>query len=362
MDRALAGRPARVAERGRRGRRQHPLAPVGGARRQSELDALALSANVIGRHQYRTGDVDAALAGQRRSHRAAASRRAGSTRPTSSRTRRPPSPTARAASDVASLDPGRRSTPATSSPRSSACPVAGPRDAARRWAVAFGSKLLVVEPLAMGSAAPALGRPVRLALTRARGHRCHQPGPGRRAGGRGRCAARTARSPGSRPARVRRGRVLRVDHRVRSAAVLLAGPYRWDALDIRGLRRRDQPRRHRLLPRAGRPAGELRASRRSWTSWRRSSASTRSSCDAGTSSPRATPWRRRAVGPDSAPARSLERLAAAPAVAAPRRSLPDDEGVGRRGRGLAGRPGARVGRRAASSRTARSRSSPAWST
>ena len=37
------------------------------------------------------------------------------------------------------------------------------------------------------------------------------------------------------------------------AAILSSGPYRWDAHEVRRLRRRDQPRRHRLVPRPGAP-------------------------------------------------------------------------------------------------------------
>ena len=90
----------------------------------------------------------------------------------------------------------------------------------------------------------------------ARGHGHDQP----RAGYADRAADRRRRrrgSPGSAPGWSSTRRVPEWTSRA-SARSSIAGPYRWQAWDMRASAS-DEPRRHRLLPRAGRAAGGVRA-------------------------------------------------------------------------------------------------------
>ena len=104
----------------------------------------------------------------------------------------------------------------------------------------------------------ALERPVRLALTRIEDFAASNPAPGEVIDARGGRHAPTATLTGV------RGRIV-LDRGSNDefgfealAAMLASGPYRWQARDVAVLRRADQPRRLRRLPRAGGAARRLR--------------------------------------------------------------------------------------------------------
>lgn len=224
-DAALA-RPRSTADDGEGIRNIH--SGVGGSE-DSSLDALPLSANVIGRHHYQRGDIEAAIDGSDlvvrhrfetpwvyqaylEPHAATAI------------------PTPDGGLDIAA------STQGTLYTRSQLAKIFGlpmHRITVRGTPLGggFGSKVVVAEPLAAG-AALALGRPVRLAMTRAEDILATNPAPGGvlevEAG-----ARRDGTLTGL------RGRVVFdagafSEWSIESiAAVLLTGPYRWGALDIR---------------------------------------------------------------------------------------------------------------------------------
>ena len=98
---------------------------------------------------------------------------------------------------------------------------------------AFGGKFALVEPLAVG-AALALRRPVRLVLTRTRGLPGDEPGLGAGDAPEGR-RTRGRHVHRDRGADDRRSRLeCRLGRRGHHAPLLVAGPYRWEAHDLRG--------------------------------------------------------------------------------------------------------------------------------
>ena len=190
---------------------------------------------------------------------------------------------------------------------------------------AFGSKIMVVEPLA-AAAALLLRRPVRLALTRREDMTMTNPAQATRIeleigadGGRPLHGAALAHG-------VRLGRLLRVDRREHRRdphrrAVSLAGVGR------QGLRRRDEPRRDGLVSRAGRAAGVVRAREPDRRHRNASSSSTRSRFVV------ATPWCRATSMVDGEPWVRLGTQEVLDAISEHplwkgRDSLPEGEGVG----------------------------------
>jgi CO/xanthine dehydrogenase Mo-binding subunit len=194
----------------------------------SELDALQLSPNVIGRHQYRQGDIEAAL-------------EASEIRIT----RRFETGWVYQAylePHVATVIPDgeggvdvRASTQGAFFARDKLADIFGlPHSKVRVTGTplggAFGSKLLVVDPIAMGLALR-LGRPVRLELTRAEDIAATNPAPGavmeveigaRRDGALTGLKARLVFDAGA----FSEWTIEFI------AAVLLPGPYRWEAMEI----------------------------------------------------------------------------------------------------------------------------------
>jgi CO/xanthine dehydrogenase Mo-binding subunit len=223
---APVARPRSAAEDGEGIRNIH--SSVGGSE-DSSLDALPLSPNVIGRHHYTSGDVEAAIGGsdlvvRRRFetpwiYQAYLEPHAATVTPTPD-----------GGLDVAT------STQGTLYTRSQLAKIFGipmARITVRGTPLGggFGSKVVVVEPIAAG-AALVLKRPVRLSLTRREDILATNPAPAGvievEAG-----ARRDGTLTGL------RGRVV-FDSGAFSewsiesiAAVLLTGPYRWEALDIR---------------------------------------------------------------------------------------------------------------------------------
>jgi CO/xanthine dehydrogenase Mo-binding subunit len=199
-----------------------------GAADASDLDALPLSDNVIGRHRYRRGDIDAVLAASevriaRRFdtgwvYQAYLEPHAATAIPDDEggvEVRASTQGTFFARdklADIFGLSPARVQVTGT--------PLGG----------AFGSKLLVAEPIAMG-AALRLGRPVRLELTRAEDIAATNPAPGAvlevEAG------ARTDGTLTGLKARLVFDAGAWSEWTIETiGAVLLTGPYRWDAIDI----------------------------------------------------------------------------------------------------------------------------------
>ncbi len=193
------------------------------------LDALPLSANVIGRHHFRRGDIQAALDGSATvaSHRfetpwvyqAYLEPHSATVTPTAD------GGLVVAASTQGTLYTRDQLAKIYGIPRSRitvrGTPLGG----------GFGSKVVLVEPIAAG-AALATGRPVRLTLTRQEDMLATNPAPGAvlevEAG---------ARADGTLTGL--RGRLVFdagafSEWTIESiAGVLLTGPYRWEALDIR---------------------------------------------------------------------------------------------------------------------------------
>jgi CO/xanthine dehydrogenase Mo-binding subunit len=223
---APVARPRGTAEDGEGIRNIHSGVAGGD---DSSLDALPLSANVIGRHHYRRGDVEAALDGSdvivsRRFetpwvYQAYLEPHAATVSPT------PDGGLVIAASTQGTLYTRDQLSKIYGIPRSRitvrGTPLGG----------GFGSKVVLVEPIAAG-AALVTGRPVRLALTRHEDILATNPAPGAvlevEAG-----ARRDGTFTGL------RGRLV-FDSGAFSewtiesiAGVLLTGPYRWEALDIR---------------------------------------------------------------------------------------------------------------------------------
>ena len=201
---------------------------VGGSD-DSTLDSLPLSANVIGRHHHQQGDIDAAIDGSDLVVR-----------------RRFETPwvyqaylETHAATAIPTPDGGldiAASTQGTAYTRSQLAKIYGlpmSRITVRGTPIGggFGSKVVIAEPLVAG-AALALKRPVRLSMTRSEDLLATNPAPGGvvevEAG-----ARRDGTLTGL------RGRIV-FDSGAFSewtiesiVAVLLTGPYRWQALDIR---------------------------------------------------------------------------------------------------------------------------------
>jgi len=223
---APVARPRAQADDGEGIRNIHSA--VGGSE-DSSLDALSLSPNVIGRHHYTRGDIDSAIDGSDLVVR-----------------RRFETPwvyqaylETHAATAIPTPDGGLEiasSTQGTAYTRSQLAKIYGlpmSRITVRGTPLGggFGSKVVVAEPLAAG-AALVLKRPVRLSLTRTEDILATNPAPGGvvevEAG-----ARRDGTLTGL------RGRIV-FDSGAFSewtiesiVAVLLTGPYEWEALDIR---------------------------------------------------------------------------------------------------------------------------------
>jgi CO/xanthine dehydrogenase Mo-binding subunit len=195
----------------------------------ADLDALPLSANVIGRHHYRAGDVDAAL----ETSDAVIERRFET--PWIYQSYLEPHvataiPRPDGTLEVVASTQGTLYTRGQLS-RIFGLPLSRVTVRGTPPGGAFGSKVLVAEPLAAG-AALALGRPVRLALTRREDMLATNPlGSGileveagaRRDGTLTGLRGRLVFDAGSFS-----------EWTIESiAAVLLTGPYRWEAHDIR---------------------------------------------------------------------------------------------------------------------------------
>ena len=196
----------------------------------AETEAEDVSANVVARTRYREGDAGAALAASDAVVERPASRRAGCTRPTSSR-RRPRRASSRTASSSSRRARRRASSPATGSRRSSVSRGRGCESCRRRSGGGFGGKLLLIEPLAAG-AALALRRPVRLSMTRSEDFLAGNPNPGGfielEIGG-----MRSGELTGL-SARVVFERGMLAGWGIEGiAATLLGGVYRWPAFDVR---------------------------------------------------------------------------------------------------------------------------------
>ena len=283
--RATAGRGgAHARRRRRRGRRRGGA--LGQRRRPPAADRAATST--------------AALAGADRASPPAASARAGSTRPTSSRSRRwrGSSPTARS-SCSSSTQGAFMAAPALAD--CSACRSTASACRPAPLGGAFGGKLMISEPLA-AAAALTLKRPVRLVFGRSEDFAAANPAPGqlidlelgatrdgdadrdprpdrrrpRRAGGDGRrddrhdALRRAVPLARARPDRARRGHQPRQRGRLPRAGRAAGG--------VRG-RDADRPARGRAGARPDRAAAAERAARRATTAstGRRSSSSARAS-------------------------------------------------------------------------------------
>ena len=176
---------------------------------------------------------------------------------------------------------------------------------------AFGSKIMVVEPLA-AAAALKLRRPVRLALTRREDMTMTNPAAGH-------------------PDRARdRGRRRRPVHRAsRSRMVFDSGAFsEWTVESIgadphrravslagvgrQGVRRRDEPRRHGLVSRTGRAAGVVRAREPARRHRRAAQHRPRSRSAVATPWCRATSWSTASRGSASAPRRSSNAISEHP--------------------------------------------------
>jgi CO/xanthine dehydrogenase Mo-binding subunit len=194
----------------------------------SELDAMPLSANVIGRHQYRRGDIDAALEASdvRISRRFQTGWVYQAYLETHAATA---IPDGEGGMDI------RASTQGTFFARDKLADIFGlPPSKVRVTGTplggAFGSKLLVVEPIAMGSALH-LGRPVRMEFTRAEDIAATNPAS----------ASVLEVEVGARSDGTLTGLRARLTFDAGAwsewtiefiGAVLLPGPYRWEAIDI----------------------------------------------------------------------------------------------------------------------------------
>ena len=223
---------------------------------------------------------------------------------------------------------------------------------------AFGSKLLVVDPLVAG-AALVLKRPVRLALNRREDMAATNPASG--------CVIESrigARSDGTLSgidARLVFDAGAYTEWTIEGiAAVLVAGPYRWEAFDVRAYGVRTNRFGTGSYRGPGGPQAPSRSSRSS-TSWR---TARHRSDRAPPAEPRRRgrrDGRRRAVAAPRSPrgARGRRRPSA---LAGPRRRCPGRRGRRRRDRRLAGRQGAGCRDLPAQRRTGRSRSRPASST
>ena len=166
-----------------------------------------------------------------RSSRARSERR-GCTRHTSSRRCAPPGSSRRARSSCPRARRARSSRGGSSRARSTSR-SSDIRVVAEPLGGAFGGKFALVEPLAVG-AALALRRPVRLVFTRSEDFQATNPASAQvthlKVGARQDGTLHRDRGPPDRRPRLERG-LGRRGHRARS---LVAGPYRWEAHDLRG--------------------------------------------------------------------------------------------------------------------------------